>query len=210
MSGLNEMTSQVPPGPLILQCDLPLSNKMFPKQTSLVLNEVQSLTQKLQILRWDHGFSTTPLSLLCCCTAQAEMLQTAIIHLISIYSVTRAYNYHRLGSKAKLGMRKMAFLRAQLPLLQAKLSVLWNLIEHANLQQFTDSQHSDHAGSVTAPILSVTIKSQFSLVILYIAWYIIINSIFLGPNSTKTGTDRGFILTSWYRTRFYLSKRLHL
>lgn len=51
------------------------------------------------------------------------MLETAIIHLINIYSMTRVYNYHRLGSTAKLEVRMMAFLEAQLPLLQAKLSV---------------------------------------------------------------------------------------
>lgn len=37
--------------------------------------------------------------------------------------MTRVYNYHRLGSTAKLEVRMMAFLEAQLPLLQAKLSV---------------------------------------------------------------------------------------
>lgn len=37
--------------------------------------------------------------------------------------MTRVYNYHRLGSAAKLEVRMMAFLEAQLPLLQAKLSV---------------------------------------------------------------------------------------
>lgn len=74
-----------------------------------------------------------PLSLLALlghCSAQAEVLKTAIIHLISIYSVTRAH-YHRLVSTAELGMRKMALLRAQFLFLQAKLSVPRNLTEYA-------------------------------------------------------------------------------
>lgn len=62
------------------------------------------------------------LALLLHSSAQTEVLETAIIHLISIYSVTER-NCHRLVSTAELGMRKMAFLRAQFLLLQAKLSV---------------------------------------------------------------------------------------
>lgn len=141
MSELNKKTSQVPPRPLILQCGFPLSYKILHLSqlpcTQWVLNDLQSLTQKSHTLWWEHG-ATTPLSLPCCCTAQAEMLEIEIIHLISIDSVTTAHNYHRLGSNAKLGVM-MSFLEAQLPLLQAILSVPWNLIKHAtNLQQFTD------------------------------------------------------------------------
>lgn len=116
----------MPPSPLILQSDLPLSYKILclsqlPCTLSAKRIPVSHTKAAYPIVKaW---IPTTPLSLPCYCTAWAEMLETAIIHLISIYSMTRVYNYHRLGSAAKLEVRMMAFLEAQLPLLQAKLSV---------------------------------------------------------------------------------------
>lgn len=67
---------------------------MFPKQTPLqqwALNEFQSYTEAANpvVRAWIPDHSSL-LALLLHSSAQAEVLETAIIHLISVYSVTRA------------------------------------------------------------------------------------------------------------------------